>query len=144
MFNELSKIELEVNDVDDVELIVNQTNVVPDNDVTVVPRAGWQSLEKISRDGMDAMPQVAIENDTNLKSGFQSRWQPVTVAKAWREMAVVIGEPASGGLTVVVLETRMIVVSVATSVVILGKGAAADAWQSEGENCYRAGEKKVS
>jgi hypothetical protein len=93
---------------------------------------------------MDAMAQIAIENDANLKSGFQPRWQPVTVAKAWWEMAVAFGVPTSCGLAIAVLEARTIVVSVAISVVILGKGAAADARQSEGEKGCRTSEKQVT
>jgi len=133
-----------MNDVGDVEPIVNQTDVVPDNDVAVVPRTGRQPLEKFLGDGMDAMAQIAIENDANLKSGFQTRWQPVTVAKAWWEMAVAFGVPTPGGLAIALLEARTIVVSVAISVVILGKGAAADARQSEGEKGYRTSEKQVT
>ena len=132
-----------MNDVGDVEPIVNQTDVVPDNDVAVVPRTGRQPLEKFLGDGMDAMAQIAIENDADLNSGFQPRWQPVTVAKAWWEMAVVFGEPASGGLAIAVLEPRTLAVSVAISVVILGKGAAADARQSEREKGHRTSKKQV-
>jgi hypothetical protein len=127
-----------------MEPIVNQTDMVPDNDVTVVPRTGRQPLEKFLGDGTDAMAHVAIENDANLKSGFQPRWQPVTVAKARWEMAVALGVPTSGGLAIAVLEARTIVVSVAISVVILGKGAAANARQSESEKGYRTSKKQVT
>ena len=133
-----------MNDVGDVEPIVNQTDVVPDNDVTVVPRTGRQPLEQFLGDGMDAMAQVSIENDANLKSGFQTRWQPVTVAKAWWEMAVAFGVPTSCGLAIAVLEARPIVVPVAISVVILGKGAAPDARQSNGKKCYSTSKEQVS
>ena len=61
-----------MNDVGDVEPIVDQTDVVPDNDVAVVPRTGRQPLEKFLGDGMDAMAQIAIENDADLKPGFQT------------------------------------------------------------------------
>jgi hypothetical protein len=57
-------------------------------------------------------------------------------------MVVMFREPTADGLAIMVLEARMIVVSV--SVVILGKSAAARERQSQGEKSYSATGKQVS
>jgi hypothetical protein len=61
-------------------------------------------------------------------------------------MVVMFREPTADGLAIMVLEARMIVVSVsvAISVVILGKSAAARERQSQGEKSYSATGKQVS
>jgi hypothetical protein len=120
MFNDHSQIELEVNDVGDVEAIVYQTDVTAKDDVAVVSRAGWQSIEKVSGHLMDMMPHIVIEHDAHLKARFDFRWQSVPIAESFWEPVVVFVEPTAGSLAVVVFEPRMLVISV----VILGKSAA--------------------
>ena len=124
MFDEQSEIELEVNDVGNVEAIVYQTDVTADDDVAVVSRAGWQAIEKVSGHGMDTMPYIVIEDDAHLKARLYFRRQSVPIAESLREPVVVFVEPTAGSLAVVVFEPRMLVISVAISVVILGKSAA--------------------
>jgi hypothetical protein len=124
MFNEHSEIELEVNDVGNLEAIVYQTDVTANDDVAIVSRAGWQAIEKVSGHGMDTMPHVMIEDDAHLKARFDFRWQPIPIAESLREPVVVFVEPTAGSLAVVVFEPRMLAISFAISVVILGKSAA--------------------
>jgi hypothetical protein len=73
---------------------------------------------------MDSMPQIAIEDDAHLKSGFQFGRQPVSVAESLRETIVVFVVPAAGGLAIMVFESRMVEVPV--SIAILSERAAAD------------------
>ena len=124
MLNEHSEIELEVNDVGNVEVIVYQTDVTANDDVAVVSGAGRQAIEKVSGHGMDTMPHIVIEDDAHLKARFGFRGQSVPIAESLREPVVVFIEPTAGSLAVVVFEPRMLVISVAISVVILGKSAA--------------------
>jgi hypothetical protein len=124
MLNEHSEIELEVNDIGNVEAIVYQTDVTANDDVAVMSRAGWQAIEKVSGDGMDAMPHIVIEQDAHLKARFDFRWQSVPIAESLREPVVVFIEPTAGSLAVMVFEPWMLVISVAISVVILGKSGA--------------------
>jgi hypothetical protein len=70
------------------------------------------------------MPHIVIEDDAHLKARFDFRWQSVPIAESLREPVVVFAEPAAGGVAVVVFEPRMLVVSVAIAVVLLGKSAA--------------------
>jgi len=128
MFNDHSEIELKVNNVGNVEAIVYQTDVTANNDVAVVSRAGWQAIEKVSGHGMDTMPHIAIEDHAHLKARFAFRWQPVPIAESLRQPVVVFVEPTAGSLAVVVFESRMLAISVAISVVILGKSAATKDW----------------
>ena len=144
MCNEHSEVELEVNDVENVEAIVYQTDVTANDDVAVVSRAGWQAIEKIRGHGMDTMPHVVIEDDAHLKARFDFRWQSVPIAESLREPVVVFAEPTARSLSVVIFEPRMLVVSVAISVLILGKSAATKDRQSQGEKNYRASGKQVS
>ena len=123
MFNERSEIELEVNDVGNVEAVVYQTDVTANDDVAVVSWAGWQAIEKVSGHGMDTMPHIVIEDDADLKARFDFRRQSVPIAESLREPVVVFVEPTAGSLAVVVFEPRILVISVAISVVILGKSA---------------------
>jgi hypothetical protein len=124
MFNEHSEIELEVNVVENVEAIVYQTDVTANDDVAVVSRAGWQPIKKVSGHGMDTMPHIVIEDDAHLEARFDFWWQSVPIAESLREPVVMFVEPTAGSLAVVVFEPRMLVISVAISVVILGKSAA--------------------
>jgi hypothetical protein len=126
MFNEHSEIEFEVNDVENVEAIVYQTDVTANDDVAVVSRAGWQASDKVSGHGMDALAHIVIEDDAHLKARFDFRWQSVPIAESFREPVVVFVEPTAGSLAVVVFEPRMLVISVAISLVILGKSAATE------------------
>ena len=128
MLSELSEIELEVNDVGNVEAIVYQTDVTANDDVAVVSRAGWQAVDKVSGHGMDTMPHTLIEDDAHLKARFDFRRQSVPIAESLREPVVVFVEPTAGCLAVVVFEPWMLVISVAISVVILGKSAATKDW----------------
>jgi hypothetical protein len=128
MFNEHSEIELEVNDVGNVEAIVYQTDMTANDDVAVVSRAGWQASNKVSGHGMDTMPHIVIEDDAHLNARFDFRWQSVPIAESFREPVVVFVVPTAGSFPIVVFEPRMLVISVAISVVILGKSAATKDW----------------
>jgi hypothetical protein len=119
---ELSQIELEVDDVENVEAFVNQADVAADDDIAVVGRAGRQALNKFSRHGMDSMPQILVEDDAYLKPGFDFRRQPVTITESFWQTVVVFVVPTAGGLAIMVFESRMVVVFI--SVAILSERAA--------------------
>jgi len=98
---------MKVNNGPDVEVVINQSDVSADSDVTMIARRRRQLTAKVSRRGMDSFAQIPIERRAFVEAGLLIGRQAVSVTKACGWMVLMLSIPVARHLLVMLVKLSM-------------------------------------